>query len=43
MELTVDNIDNFIKFLKCFMNMPKKKQIGVIKKLEKELKSKCSK
>ena len=43
MELTIDNIDNFIKFLKCFMHMSRKKQIGVIKKLEKELKSKCSK
>lgn len=43
MELTVDNIDNFIKFLKCFMTMPRKKQLGVIKKLEKELNLKCSK
>lgn len=43
MELTVDNIDNFIDFLKSFMKLSRKQQLELIKELEKELKLKCLK
>lgn len=43
MELTIKNMHDFILFLKLFMNMPIKKQLDIIEKLEKELNSKCSK
>lgn len=43
MELTKENVDKFIKFLNVFMNSSRKQQFNIIKKLEKELNSKCSK
>lgn len=43
MELTKENVDKFIKFLNVFMNSSRKQQLSIIKKLEKELNSKCSK
>lgn len=43
MEMTKENVDKFIKFLNVFMNSSRKRQLNIIKKLEKELNSKCSK
>lgn len=43
MEMTKENVEKFIKFLNVFMNSSRKQQLNIIKKLEKELKLKCSK
>lgn len=43
MQLSKENLDKFIKFLNVFMNSSRKQQLNIIKKLEKELSSKCSK
>lgn len=41
--MTKKNVDEFIKFLNVFMISSRKQQLNIIKKLEKELNSKCSK
>jgi hypothetical protein len=43
MQLAKENVDKFIKFLNVFMNSSRKQQLNLLKKIEKELNSKCSK